>query len=76
MASICYIDVKSVVAVLLADGWHEVVAGSVSIASYKFIANRVAIGPGVEGFRFAIEDGSVVTGSLASILAVKQRGHD
>jgi hypothetical protein len=64
-----------VVAVLLADGWHQIVPGS-------FLLGPVGFGPGadagVPGFRFEeTAHGSpyqptVLAGPLASIVAVRQ----
>lgn len=71
MSNTFYVEVEKVGAVLLADGWHEVAGGSFSLVSYKFLEGRTAIGEQRDGFTFRTEDGSVVTGLLTSILAVK-----
>ena len=65
----------TVVAVLLADGWHSIVPGSFSIGPLGF-----GTGPdlGVPGFRFAEADAgrpyqpTVLAGPLDSIIAVRQ----
>ncbi len=65
----------TVVAVLLADGWHRIVAGSFSVGTLSFEAE---VGPGTPGFRFEqAEAGSpyrpvALAGPLASIIAVRQ----
>ena len=64
----------TVVAVLLADGWHRVVPGSFSVGVLSFGAEA---GPGTPGFRFEEADlGSpcqptVLAGPLDSIIAVR-----
>jgi hypothetical protein len=70
-------DVASVnvVAVLLADGWHQIVPGSFSVGTLDF---RGEAAPGVPGFRFEEADAgspyrpATLTGPLDSILAVRQ----
>jgi hypothetical protein len=68
----------TVVAVLLADGWHRIIPGSFSVGTLSFGAEA---GPGTPGFRFeqADQGGSpygpaTLAGPLASILAVRQAG--
>jgi hypothetical protein len=64
-----------VVAVLLADGWHQVARGSFSIGT---LAGEVDAGVGTPSFRFEeASTGSpygpaVLVGPLGSILAVRQ----
>jgi hypothetical protein len=64
-----------VVAVLLADGWHQVVRGSFSIDTLGY---GPGADPGVLGFCFEEADDSslhrtyAVAGPLNSILAVRQ----
>jgi hypothetical protein len=63
-----------VVAVLLADGWHRIVAGSFSVGPLRFGAEA---GPGTPGFRFEQADPAspygpaTLAGPLGSILAVR-----
>ena len=65
----------TVIAVLLADGWHRIVPGSFRVASLSFEAEA---GPGTPGFRFEEADAgrpyqpSVLAGPLHSIIAVRQ----
>ena len=65
----------SVVAVLLADGWHPIVRGSFSLAPLALSAGAEL---GVPGFRFEeIDVGSasrptVLAGPVNSIIAVRQ----
>jgi hypothetical protein len=64
-----------VLAVLLADGWHQVVPGSFSVGTLGFAAEA---GLGMPGFRFEEADPAspyrpaVLAGPLGSILAVRQ----
>jgi hypothetical protein len=63
-----------VVAVLLSDGWHQIVPGTFSVGPLGFGAGA---DPGVPGFRFEeAEAGSpyrptLLTGPLDSIVAVR-----
>jgi hypothetical protein len=65
----------SVVAVLLADGWHRIVPSSFSVGPLSFGAG---LDRGVPGFRFEeAESGrpyqpTVLAGPLNSIIAVRQ----
>ena len=72
------IPATTVVAVLLADGWHRIVPGSFSVGPLSFEAEA---GPGTPGFRFEeeTETGSpyrsaTLAGPLGSIIAVRQVG--
>ena len=64
-----------VVAVLLADGWHEIVPGSFRVGPLSFEAEA---GPGTPGFRFEEADAgrpyqpTVLAGPLDRIIAVRQ----
>ena len=64
-----------VVAVLLADGWHQIVPGSFRVGPLSFEAEA---GPGMPGFRFEEADAgrpyqpTVLAGPLDSIIAVRQ----
>jgi hypothetical protein len=70
-------DVASaeVVAVLLPDGWHQIVSGSFSVAALGFCGEA---GPGRIGFRFEEADPgrpyrpASLAGPLDSIVAVRQ----
>jgi len=70
------IATTKVVAVLIADGWHQVVPGSFWVGPLSFGAEA---GPGTPGFRFEEEAGpgspyrpATLAGPLGSILAVRQ----
>jgi len=69
------VNPATVVAVLLADGWHRVVPGSFWVGALSFEAGA---GPGTPGFRFEqAETGSpyrpaTLAGPLRSIIAVRQ----
>lgn len=75
------IDVDAVTAVLLADGWHDVLEGSFDLDSYEFTVGkgndeRILHGGGDSdicaiGFTFAVRGGDRLSGPLTSILAVK-----
>ena len=64
-----------VIAVLLADGWHQIVPGSFRVGPLSFEAEA---GPGTPGFRFEEADAArpyqppVLAGPLDSIIAVRQ----
>jgi hypothetical protein len=64
-----------VVAVLLADGWHEIVPGSFRVGPLSFEAGA---GPGTPGFRFEEADAgrpyqpTALAGPLDSVIAVRQ----
>ena len=65
----------TVVAVLLADGWHRIVPGSFRVGPLSFAAEA---SPGTPGFRFEEADAgrpyrpTVLAGPLDSIIAVRQ----
>ena len=70
------IATTTVVAVLLADGWHRIVPGSFSVGTLSFEAEA---GPGTPGFRFEEEAETggpyrpaTLAGPLGSIIAVRQ----
>jgi hypothetical protein len=64
-----------VVAVLLADGWHQIVPGSFRVGLLSFDKEA---GPGTLGFRFEEADAgrpyqpTVLAGPLGSVIAVRQ----
>ena len=64
-----------VIAVLLADGWHQIVPGSFRVGPVRFEAEA---GPGTPGFHFEEVDAgrpyqpTVLAGPLDSIIAVRQ----
>lgn len=82
------IDVDTIVAVLLVDGWHEVAERSFTMDSYEFIwwsehADTMRDDPmlmhgggqgGVcaTGFRFKVKAEGHIAGPLTAILAVRQ----
>ena len=65
----------TVIAVLLADGWHRIVPGSFRAGPLSFGAEA---GPGTPGFRFEEADAgrpyqpAVLAGPLEAIIAVRQ----
>ena len=69
------IATTTVVAVLLADGWHRIVPGSFRVGPLSFGAEA---GPGAPGFRFEEADAgrpyepAVLAGPLDNIIAVRQ----
>jgi hypothetical protein len=72
------IDVDTVVAVLLPDGWHKVQEGSFRTGAYEFMGGEIMVGSGrvqgvpATGGRWLEADGSVVSCPLTSVLAVRQ----
>jgi hypothetical protein len=82
-----YINTNKVTAVLLADGWHDVVPNTFDLDSYEMHdgAEYLLLGGGQAdgvcqiGFGFIEEEepDTTVYGPLTSILAVKEdRSHD
>jgi hypothetical protein len=73
------IDVDTVVAVLLADGWHKVTDGSFELNSYEFVhagptvhsVGKVQSVPTI-GTTWVEADGTIVSCPLTSVLAVRQ----
>ena len=71
------IRVGDVVAVLLADGWHDVVKGSFGIGPFAYTvdADDIPVGEG-SGFwfapRFAPGGNIAVSGRLSAVLAVRE----
>ena len=69
------VNPATVVAVLLADGWHRIARGSFSVGPLGF---GVGAGLGGPGFRFEEAEGgslcqpTVLAGPLDSIIAVRQ----
>jgi hypothetical protein len=69
------IAATTVVAVLLADGWHRIVPGSFRVGPLSF---EPEAGPGAPGFRFEEADvgtpyqPTALAGPLDSIIAVRQ----
>ena len=80
-----YINPDEVSAVLLADGWHEVAAGSFDLDSYEFgecdadgapsltIHSGGQSGVCATGFAFTTPEQDQVYGPLTAILAVRCR---
>jgi hypothetical protein len=64
------IDVDSVTAVLLADGWHAVNDDSFIATDYEFEYNGRTLPGWPEGFSFEDTDGRLLTGPLSAIVAV------
>jgi hypothetical protein len=68
-------DGATVVAVLLADGWHQIVPGSFSVGPLRLAATADLGGP---GFRFEETDAgrpyrpATLAGPLDSVIAVRQ----
>jgi hypothetical protein len=69
------VTATTVVAVLLADGWHRIVPGSFRVGPLSF---EPEAGPGKPGFRFEEADAgrpyqpAALAGPLDSIIAVRQ----
>lgn len=85
------IDVDTVTAVLLADGWHTVAEQSFNLDSYEYIWHHPGHdrydgefevlhsggtnGVCATGFEFTTTEGSYMTGPLTAILAVQRAVH-
>ena len=69
------IATATVVAVLLADGWHRIAPGSFHVGPLRFDAGA---DPGVPGYRFEEADTAspygpaTLAGPLTAVLAVRQ----
>lgn len=73
-----HIDVKDVKAVLLADGWHELVSNSFELDAYEFLEDGdIRLGGGSDlgisslGARWSEKEGVTVACPIRSIIAVK-----
>ncbi|MFC8448157.1 hypothetical protein [Kitasatospora sp. NPDC057223] len=68
------VNAREVTAVLLADGWHEIQAGTFTVGPLRFVAaaldDPVGVG-GALGFRFTTLDGAMISGPLTSALATR-----
>jgi hypothetical protein len=71
------IQVDNVTAVLLADGWHQVGNHSFDIDAYEFMHGTLTVHGGgwggvtTSGYAFAEPDGTILSGPLTAILAVR-----
>lgn len=75
-----WIDVDKVVAVLLADGWHDVDNNSFALDAYEYHWQERPMHMGghsgicATGFSFTVHPGGYqFVGPLSSILAIKRR---
>jgi hypothetical protein len=74
-----FIDVDTVVAVLLPDGWHEVLNDSFVIDSYEFAQGEMTLHSEGAGYSFVTSNpnGSVekvtISGPVTAIQAVLER---
>ncbi|OMC08535.1 hypothetical protein [Mycolicibacterium fortuitum] len=67
-----YVDTEKVESVLLADGWHSVVPGSLVLGGLNFLQGQKRLVER-EGFQFKQTDGAMLSGPLTSIVAVGWR---
>lgn len=71
------LPVNEIRAVLLADRWHEVEAGSFTVDAYEFMEGNTAVARGdghvisEAGFMFRETGGQILAGPLSSILAIR-----
>jgi len=67
------IDTDRVTAVLLADGWHDVVDKSFNLDAYEFMWDGRLVGSGssATGYDFEEGNGSRLAGPLTAIIAVR-----
>jgi hypothetical protein len=66
-----FVDPSLVSAVLLKDGWHVVVPGTLSMGKYALVEPNTP-SPAAPGFTFHEEGGVSIAGPLSSILAVRR----
>lgn len=73
------IDVETVTAVLLADGWHDVIPGTFYLDAYEFVSSDQSETlhrggqSGVSATGFSFSDGlrTTISGPLTAVLAVR-----
>lgn len=72
------VELDQVHAVLLADGWHELDPGTLSLGPYEFFADGLSLHRGGNsgtcptGFEFNEVGGTRIAGPLTSILAYRR----
>ncbi|WP_371484077.1 hypothetical protein [Kitasatospora sp. NBC_00315] len=69
-----HVNANEVAAVLLTDGWHEAKSGTFRVGPFAFAGATDGSSADIgrqPGFRLTTGEGSVVTGPLSSVLAVR-----
>ena len=66
-----FVDPALVSEVLLEDGWHVVVPGTLSMGKFALVEPNVP-SPAAPGFTFHEKGGASIAGPIASILAVRR----
>jgi hypothetical protein len=66
-----FVDPTLVSAVLLKDGWHVVVPGTLSMGKYALVEPNTP-SPAAPGFTFHEEGGVSIAGPVSAILAVRR----
>lgn len=66
-----FVDPSQISEILLQDGWHAVVPGSLKTGKYA-LAEPNTPSPAVPGFTFHESGGAAIAGPLASVLAVRR----
>jgi hypothetical protein len=66
-----FVDPALVSEVLLKDGWHVVVPGTLSMGKYALVEPNVP-SPAAPGFTFHEKGGASIAGPMSSILAVRR----
>ena len=64
------IQIDDITAVLLSDGWHQVIGGSFDIDAYEFMADDELAHNGGSGFVFVDWTEATITGPMSSVIAV------
>jgi hypothetical protein len=66
-----FVDPSLVSAILLQDGWHVVVPGTLNTGKYAVVEPNVP-SPAMPGFTFHEEGGASIAGPMSSVLAVRR----
>jgi hypothetical protein len=66
-----FVDPALVSEVLLEDGWHVVVPGTLSMGKYALVEPNTP-SPAAPGFTFHEKSGASIAGPISSILAVRR----
>jgi hypothetical protein len=66
-----FVDPSLVSAILLPDGWHVVVPGTLTTGKYALVEPNTP-SPAAPGFTFHEEGGVSIAGPVSSILAVRR----
>jgi hypothetical protein len=67
-----FVDPSLVSEILLQDGWHVVVPGSLNTGKYAVVEPNTP-SPAAPGFTFHEEGGASIAGPMSSVLAVRRK---